>query len=451
MIKNLSELAKDLLHRDALAILEEGLQAADPYRAVASHVRLERDAICVRDYCLKSTGDVAALCFGKASIRMCSAIRDLLGDLLKFAVAIAPKDEVENYRGRVKSIELLPGNHPIPGEDTLSSTSKALELVKGLGEGDTLFVLISGGGSALFELPLNPITLEELKELNKLLINSGADITEINAVRKHVSQVKGGRLVSIAYPANVVGLIVSDVVGDPPEFIASGPTAPDTTTFSDAKRVLIRYGIWDKVPGSVRKIIEEGIAGKLPETPKPGDPVFRRVKNFVVASNILSLRAMEKRAKGLGYNPVILTSMMEGEAREVGKFLAGVVKHLRKHQTLGELPLALILGGETTVTVRGRGVGGRNQELALAFAIHARGLKDIVMATLGTDGIDGVSEAAGGIVSGETFEEAIKLGLDPYEYLMNNDSYTLLSRLKRAIVTGRTGTNVNDLCVILIR
>ncbi|MCD6340778.1 MAG: glycerate kinase [Desulfurococcales archaeon] len=447
LIKNIGELMRNKYYEVVIDLLEVGLRAADPKLAVVRSVSLRGDTVVVCNHAFEVEGKVYVVGFGKASIKMGEGIEEVLGDLIDGGVLIAP----EIPRGiKFRKLKVLKGDHPIPGENTLRSTEEVLNLIKSVSSDDLVFVLISGGGSALFEKPMPPITLSDLKELNKLLLKSGADIKEINTVRKHVSTVKGGRLAELIYPAYTIALIVSDVVGDPIEFIASGPTAPDTTTFHDAMSVLKYRGLWDRVPESVRVVIEKGIRGEIPETPKPKHRIFERVSNNIIASNIISLKAMEERARQLGYNSLVLTSMMEGEAREVGKFLAGLAKHIAVYDEPVKKPAIVLLGGETTVTVRGDGIGGRNQELALSFAIHARGLKNAVFASIGTDGIDGVSNAAGAIVDSGTYSEALSKGIDLVDYLQRNDSHTALRKLRRAIFTGYTGTNVNDIAVLLV-
>jgi len=447
MIKNFNELVRSGMHRDILKIIEAGLTAADPVKAIKSALKLEGSKLVIggREYDVDR--GVKVLGFGKASATMALAVEELLSDYIVGGAVIVPKGLKPPTLNKVK---VLYGSHPIPDEDTLNSTRELLKLRSG-DEGDTYVVLISGGGSALFELPIEPISLEDLKVLTSQLLKCGADIKEINTVRKHISMVKGGRLAELLYPSKVISLVLSDVVGDPIEFIASGPTAPDTTTYEDAIAVLRRYGIWDTVPKSVREVLLRGLKGELKETPKPGDKTFDKVLNYIVASNYISLKSMELTAKELGYNTLVITSMMEGEAREVGRFVASIIKNIKKYDEPVKKPAAILFGGETTVTVRGRGVGGRNQELALSVAISIAGLDDVVFASIGSDGVDGVSPAAGAVVDGGTVTEGRRLGLDPYEALNNNDSYTYLSKLKSAIITGPTGTNVNDLAVALIR
>jgi len=449
MIKNVSEVAKNALHLDAIKILEEGLKAADPINAVRKAVRVSGGKVFVGRECVTLGRCVHIVGFGKASVRMARGLIELVGSSRVCGGAVIAPEAVGMDLGNVS---VLRGDHPIPGDNTLASTEEVLRYIRSnRGPGEVFFVLISGGGSALFEKPLEPLRIEDIAVVNKLLLRSGADIYEVNAVRKHLSSVKGGRLARLLKPSTTVSLIISDVVGDRVDTIASGPTAPDSTTYSTAYDVLKNYGLWGEVPGPVRDVITMGLRGLIPETPKPGDPVFKDVANVIIASNLISLRAMAAKARELGYTPVLLTSMMEGEAREVGRFIAGIARHVRAYGEPVKPPVALLFGGETTVTVRGEGVGGRNQELVLAFAIHAAGVKDAVLASIGSDGKDGVSDAAGGIVDGGTLEEARSRGLNLREFLRRNDSYTVLKELGRAIFTGLTGTNVNDLAVLLLR
>ncbi|MEM1601422.1 MAG: DUF4147 domain-containing protein, partial [Sulfolobales archaeon] len=359
MIKNFDELASSELRSDALRIIEAGLQAADPVRSIKNVVRLEGSRLVVDGKVYDIGSGVKVLGFGKASASMALAVEEVLGDLIIDGIVIVPKGLKPPKLGRIK---VMYGSHPIPDEDTINSTKELLRLCS-QSEGEMFIVLISGGGSALFELPVEPITLNDLRVLTTQLLKCGADIKEINTVRKHVSMVKGGRLAELLYPSNVVSLILSDVVGDPIEFIASGPTAPDPTTYDDAVKLLKRYEIFDSIPASVREVLMKGLRGELRETPKPGDKIFDKVLNYIVASNYISLKAMEEEARRLGYNTLILTSMVEGEAREVGKLLAGVMKNVKKYDEPVRKPAAILAGGETTVTVRGKGIGGRNQEL----------------------------------------------------------------------------------------
>lgn len=448
IIKNKDALAKTKLHSDVLDVLEEGLAAADPRASVRSCIKVVGDKICILGECFNLVGKVHVVGFGKAGLGMALGCEDSLGDLISGGVLIVPSIDPGMTPRRVKVVE---GDHPIPARRTLRATQQLISYVEeNIGGGDIVIVLISGGGSALFELPYPPLTMDEVAAVSRALMEAGADIVELNTVRKHLSLVKGGRLLRFLSKAStVISLIVSDVVGDPVEFVASGPTEADTTTYKDAFEVLKRRNVWDLASSEVKSLIMRGMSGEVPETVKPGDPVLSKVKNFVIASNLISLKAMRRKAEQLGYKATILTSMMVGEAREVGKFLGGLARHVARYSPKGE-KVMILLGGETTVTVKGRGVGGRNQELCVGFALSARGLSNAVIASIGSDGVDGNSPAAGGMCDGLLVDEALSAGLDPYEYLSNNDTYTLLSKLGRAIITGPTGTNVNDLTVLAV-
>jgi len=447
-IRNIDQLARSDMHKHVIELLEEGLRAADPYLAVKRVVeRVGQRVLRVAGEEVLVEGVVHAIGFGKASAQMARAVVDSLGDLVVGGVVIAPEGGYS-----IGPIEVLKGDHPIPGENTLRSSLRLLEYLRDrVEERDIVFVLVSGGGSALFEVPVEGVELRDLAELTRELMKRGADIVELNAVRKHLSQVKGGGLLRFIKAHRVFSLIVSDVVGDRLDTIASGPTVADETTYEDAYRVLVRRGLWDSLPPKIRERIEKGLRGEAPETVKPGDPLLKKVRNIVVASNVMSLEAMARRAEELGYRPLILTPFMEGEAREVGKVLAAVIKSVKQLGKPLEPPAAILAGGETTVTVKGSGVGGRNQELCLSLALRIDGIDRVVAACMGSDGVDGVSPAAGAVVDGAVCREARERGLDPVSYLDNNDSYTFFKELGRAIMTGYTGTNVNDFFIALIR
>ena len=313
--------------------------------------------------------------------------------------------------------------------------------------------LISGGGSALFVYPYNGITLEDKQISTDLLLKAGADINELNAVRKHISRVKGGRFVEIAYPAKVFALIISDVLGDKLDVIASGPTSPDRSTFQDALNVIDKYKLKAEIPGSVIDILNRGREGLVPETPKGGDPVFRTVKNTIIGNNQKVLDAAKDEAQALGFEAEIIASNISGEARDVGRWFAGRASEIRNALTLKKekKQVCLISGGETTVTVRGSGKGGRNTELALGFAREIEDTQGITFLSAGTDGTDGPTDAAGAIVDGSTIGKAKSLGLNPDEYLANNDSYNFFKHIDSLFVTGPTGTNVMDVQILLIQ
>ncbi len=445
-IRNRSVLERDELHRVALDVVEYALESSDPYKAVLSSIRIVGDRIYVKGVEVDARERFHVIGFGKASRRMALALNNVLGSRIVGGVVISPEDT-----GSIGSIEIVKGDHPIPKENTLKSSQKILEYIQdNVHEDDILFVLISGGGSALFEVPEDNISIDDIGKVARELMKRGADIFELNAVRKRFSRVKGGKLLKLVKAKKVFSLIISDVIGDRLDTIASGPTAPDETTYRDVYNILNRRGLWNEIPENMKKIIELGLKGEIPDTPKPGDPVFSKVHNIIIASNAIALESMAKKVKEHGFKPLILTSMIEGEAKEVGKVLASIIKNIVLYSKPIEKPAAILAGGETVVTVKGNGIGGRNQELCLSLAISIKNLEAVAIC-MGTDGIDGISPAAGAIVSGDTIDEGYSIELDPIKYLENNDSYTYFSKINRAIITGYTGTNVNDIFIALVR
>ena len=419
----------------ALDILETAISSVDPYRLVKEYIQKDN---FFRDI-IDNYNNIYLLSFGKASVAMARAAFDLLRDKIREGIVIT--NNPTNYLDS-NSIKTYVGTHPLPSEKNLQNTEKALEMLQKCDKSDLLLVLISGGGSSLLCKPR--IDLKDLRIVTDLLLKSGADIRELNTVRKHLSFVKGGQLVKQT-KATIVSLILSDIVGDPIEFIASGPTAPDSTTYSDAKYVLRKYSIWNKVPESVRATIDRGIKGSLPETPKEDDPVFERVHNVIIGNNELACKKAAETADKLGYETRVLNTRLTGEARNVGEDLAYYATIIPCENR----KIALITGGETTVTVKGEGKGGRNQELVLAAARKIE-KENIVFSSIATDGIDGNSDAAGAIADGNTIQRAKKKGLKPEAYLDNNDSYNFFKNLDDLLITGPTGTNVMDIQLILI-
>lgn len=456
-IKNIEELTMNGLtqkernaRKSILLSFDKAIASVDAYKSVSTKISNSSSIY------YQTTKSVDASQFrrllvvgaGKAGAMMAKAVEDKLGDLITDGwVNVPAKTEkvVNLYK-----VKLNPAGHPIPDEGSLLGAKEILRMVSKASERDLVLVLISGGGSSLMECPHQGISLEDLREMNRLLVLSGADIREINTVRKHVSMIKGGRLAEAAYPATVVSLIISDVIGDPLDTIASGPTSPDETTFQDAWEVLRNYSLLDKMPQSVVRVIKEGIEGRIPETPKPGDPIFDNVINIIVANNLKALQSAEGVLRGLGYTTLLLGSRVQGEARHIGKMLAGLASSIKNDGIPISPPAAVLMGGETTVTVTGSGVGGRNQELVLGSVRHIAGLDGVVIASMGTDGIDGLSEAAGAVCDGHTLERALREGLKPEDYLRNNDSYTFFSWLGDAIVTGPTLTNVMDVMGLVV-
>ncbi len=438
------------LREDAIEILEAALEAADPYKAVERALTLDGDSLKVSGHILslKTYRRILVIGGGKASGRMAEALENLLGSLIDGGIVIVPKGTETDLR--LRRVRALGSSHPLPDEEGVRAVGEMLSLLEDVDEETLVLAVISGGGSALMTCPAEGVSLEELREITSKLMLAGARINELNAVRKHLSAIKGGRLAAKAQPATIVSLILSDVVGDPLDTIASGPTAPDSTTYRDAVEVLKRYGLWEEAPPTVRRRLEAGLRGEVEETPKPGFPLFKRVLNVVVANNYTAASAALRRAEALGYRGLLLSTRVEGEARIIGDLYASIAQEIVSTGHPLKPPAAIIAGGETTVTVRGPGRGGRNQELTLASALGLRGL-DALIASMATDGVDGPTDAAGAIADGKTVERAEALGIDPLEHLNQNDSYNFFKPLGDLIKTGPTGTNVNDIAVILIR
>jgi hydroxypyruvate reductase len=362
---------------------------------------------------------------------MALPLADLLSDQSPRGLLIPKQASIQPPSG----FEIQPGGHPVPDEMSLRAGEKALELVENLNENDLLICLISGGGSALMTAPHPGISLSDLQQLTSALLACGARVDEINTLRRHLDLLKGGGLARLASPARVVSLILSDVVDNPLEAIASGPTAPDPSRRADALGVLEKYSLMDKVPKSIRELL-----GTAPETPKPGDELFERVQNVIVGSNALAAESAFRLARSEGFHPYLLGNHWQGEAREVGRELSRLLKHSSEQR-----PFCLIAGGETTVTLRGNGRGGRNQELALAAVEELAGPHDVMLVALATDGEDGPTDAAGAVVSGDTMQRGLNIGLAPEDFLVNDDSYTYFNALNDLLKPGPTGTNVNDL------
>ncbi|HTU01579.1 MAG TPA: glycerate kinase, partial [Candidatus Sulfotelmatobacter sp.] len=349
-----------------------------------------------------------------------------------------------------KRVRIHEAGHPVPDDAGLAGAQAVLNEVRGLEADDLIIVVVSGGGSALLPAPVPGITLAEKQALTKALLACGADIREMNTIRKHISQIKGGQLARAAAPARVLTLILSDIVGDPLDAIASGPTVPDPTTYQDALAILDKYKIRGQVPVSIVKHLEAGAAGKITETPKPDDPLFTRVENVMVASNIQALQAAAEAARVAGLTPMILSSSIEGETRDIARMHAALGREARETGNPAPPPVCLISGGETTVTLKGRGKGGRSQEFVLAAVLDIAGLQDVVILSAGTDGTDGPTDAAGAVADGDTLRRAQALGLHPRAALDDNDAYPFFKHLDDLVITGPTRTNVMDVRLVLV-
>lgn len=432
-----SETAREIFH--------EAIKAVDPGSAVKSYIPLIRSKV-QRDALEK----IFLVSFGKAAYLMAEAASQGLADLISEGIVITKYGHALEV-GLHDTIAVYEAGHPVPDDHGLHATRLAIKLLERADKKTLLVCLISGGGSALLVAPYSGISLQDKQAVTDLLLKAGASINELNAVRKHLSAIKGGRLAERAYPASIVSLILSDVIGDDLDVIASGPTSPDFSTYRSAWAVLEKYGLLGQVPGTVTEVLRQGIEGTIPETPKEGDPVFERVENIIVGSNQKAAEAAEEAAKKRGFATQILSTELRGEATDAARWLAKKAMEAQESVGRGEVTkVCLIAGGETTVTVRGSGKGGRNTELALAFALAVRDLGGITLLSAGTDGTDGPTDAAGAIVTGDTISRALSLGLDAGAYLANNDSYTFFAKMGDLLITGPTGTNVMDLQIILI-
>lgn len=435
------------LRDEATAIFRAALEAVDPAAAIQRHVRREGEQLRVGDYSydLARLRRIFVLGAGKAGAPMAAAVEEILGDRITAGLVTVKA----GHGGPTRVVRIQEAAHPVPDAAGCAGAQAVLDLARGAGADDLVIALISGGGSALLPLPVPGITLKEKQQVTKHLLACGATIREINAVRKHISAVKGGQLARAAAPAQVLTLVLSDIIGDPLDAIASGPTAPDGTTFAEALAILDRYGIRAAVLPAIRGYLEAGAAGRAPETPKPGDPLFRRVHHRVVANNAQALEAAAAAAAARGLRPLILASGIQGEAREVAKVLAALLLEVRATGRPIEPPCCLVAGGETTVTLHGRGKGGRNQEMALAAAFPLEGAEGILFFSAGTDGTDGPTDAAGAVSDGETIRRGRAAGLDPAHHLADNDAYPFFRALGDLVVTGPTRTNVMDVHLLL--
>jgi hydroxypyruvate reductase len=424
-------------------ILAASIHAVEPGAAVGQFVYRSGDIINVagRDYDLSKFRSVRLLGIGKASIAMCSALSGILGTRLHGGLAITKHAPA----GLDLPFPALEGGHPVPDAHSLEAGNKAIEFVSSLDPEDLLFCLISGGGSALVSTPFESISLKDMQVLTSIMLASGARVDEINSLRRRLERLKGGGLVRLSNGATIVSLILSDVVGNPLEAIASGPTVPDPLTRRDVLARVADYGLRGKVPETILEILEQA-----PETPKPGDTIFEKVQNVVVGSNLVAAEAALTQAGAEGFQPYLLSVDLQGEARQIGRELATFLRHAWKTGKPVPRPACIIAGGETTVTLRGEGKGGRNTELALAAVTELANVSGVVLITLATDGEDGSTDAAGAVVTGETLHRAEEIALLPDDFLQRNDSYSFFAALGDLLKPGPTGTNVNDLVFLFI-
>ncbi|MCD6503480.1 MAG: glycerate kinase [Euryarchaeota archaeon] len=428
----------------ALEVFKEVLKSADPYNAVRNALKLEENKLTIMGKSFDIRGDVYVLAFGKAACPMAKAVEETLEDLLKEGLAITKY----GYTAPLKKVKVIEAGHPVPDENSLKGTIRGIELMKKVRENDIVIVLISGGGSALFTLPEDGISLNDLIKTHELLVKSGARIHEINVVRKHISKVKGGKLARMV-KGTIIAMIISDVVGDNLEVIASGPTVSDPTTFKDAYEILKTYNLWKKLPESVKRHIKLGLKGFVEETVKEDLP---NVHNFLIAGNTIACEAAQKKAEELGFKAHILTTTLEGEAKDVGTSLGSIVEEIYKKGRPFKRPCILIAGGETTVTLKENiGKGGPNQELALSIARKIKKLRGVAVLAADTDGTDGPTDAAGGLVDSYTAEILEKKGVNIERVLRKHNAYEALRNANALLFTGPTRTNVNSIVIIVIK
>ena len=439
------------LRKDALYLFEEGIKSVKPERLIKNHFIVAEDKVIISDvntntekFYLDEFEKVFVIGAGKASAAMASELEKILSDKIDSGVVVTKY----GFGVDLKRIELIEAGHPLPDENGVIAADKIKRLCSKAGEKDLIINLLSGGASSLLPSPANGISLEEKIKTTELLLNSGATIDEINTIRKHISKIKGGQLMQAAYPATVISLIISDVIGDDPGIIGSGPFVPDDTTFSDCLNILTKYNLVSSVPSAVLQYLTDG--NKKHETPSTENPIFSKTNDFIIGNNLICLNHIKETAQNFGYNSKILNTHVSGEAKQVGADIATDAIEFFEHGAEIGKKYCLIYGGETTVHVDGTGKGGRNQELALSAAIELNGVKGISLLSGGTDGNDGPTDAAGAYCDWKTLERAEALKLDAKGYLSNNDSYNFFSKLNDLIITGPTKTNVMDIQIVLI-
>jgi glycerate 2-kinase len=443
----------DEMKRMAKDIFSKALSAVDPSKILKDIIRIEKDRLWIRMeensekvFDLNTFDKIFLVGTGKASNSMAQAIEEIFGDRITKGVITTKYGHLLP----LKKTEIIEAGHPIPDQNGYRGAKNIQSLLKKSGPKDLVIFLLSGGGSALLPFPADGIELKEKQEVTQLLLDCGADIKEINTIRKHISRMKGGWLARWASPSTVIGFILSDVVGDQLDVIGSGPTVADPSTFEEAWEILKKYDLLNEISPSIQKHLQLGKEGKAEETPKPGEVFFERVYNSLIGSNILALHAAEKEAISLGLNTLILSSSIEGETREAARFHTAIAKEVISSGNPIPRPACILSGGETTVTIKGNGLGGRNQEFALAGALEISGIEKVVVLSGGTDGTDGPTDASGALADHTTIQRAKSMGLNPKAHLENNDAYPFFKKLGDLLITGPTHTNVMDVRILLI-
>lgn len=438
----------DQTRKHALEIFKAGVDAVDPIKLINGAVDLKGHSLTVKSstFDLSSYKNIYIIGIGKAAAAMALPLEKVLGNFLTEGIIIVKY----GHTLPLKKVRIIEAGHPVPDEAGYQGAQECVKILQRSGNKDLIFFLISGGGSALFPYPVKGLTLADKQKTTSLLLEAGADIQEINTLRKHLSRVKGGRAAQLAYPGTLISLILSDVVGDKLDSIASGPTFPDTSTFAACLDIINKYHIKDSLPPAAWEIFNKGIQGEIEEIPKPGNPLFEKTHNMIIGNNLLALTAAQEKAEKLGYNTLLLSTSIQGETRDVAKVHAAIAKEIIVSGNPIKPRACVLSGGETTVTIQGQGQGGRNQEFVLAAAMEIAGMKNITLLSCGTDGTDGPTDAAGAIADGTTFNRAKNMEMDPAHYLKTNDSYHFFKRLNDLIITGPTYTNVMDLRIILV-
>ncbi len=451
----MDSLSKDLkiIRSDAGKIFRDSLVAVEPCKAIKKFIHLKGNRLLIgRKERPKAELDITKfdrillVGAGKAAVPMARGIEDLFGKRIRKGLI----NVKYGFTGKLEFTEIVEAGHPVPDQNGVLGTGKILDILNGASEKDLIFALISGGGSALMIQPAGEITLADKQAVTRNLLACGADIKEINTVRKHISSSKGGQMANVAFPATVINLMLSDVVGDHMDVIASGPFVPDTSCFGDVWKIFKKYDL-KMIPTAVRNHIKAGMDGRIPETPKPNNKIFTRVFTCIVGDNISALEAAGVTARKLGYGTLILSSLMEGEAKELARVHTAIAMEIVKTGRPIPPPSCIISGGETTVTIRGGGLGGRNQEFCLAAALDIAGIQDrVVVLSCGTDGNDGPTDAAGALVDPFTVARGKKVGISAEKFLGDNDAYHFLQKTQDLIITGPTNTNVMDVRLVLV-
>jgi glycerate 2-kinase len=435
------------------AIFSKALAAVDPLKILKERIRIEKGRLRIRMeekseivFDLHAFNKIFLVGTGKASNSMAQAVEEIFDDRITKGVITTKYGHLLP----LKKVKVIEAGHPIPDQTGYEGAKEIRGLLRESGANDLVIFVLSGGGSALLPFPADGIELKEKQEVTQFLLDCGADIKEINTIRKHISQIKGGWLARWAHPSTVITFILSDVVGDQLDVIGSGPTVPDLSTFEEAWEILKKYDLPNKIAPSIQEHLRLGREGRVKETPKPGDVVFEKVYNSLIGTNILALRSAEEEATSLGFNTLILSSSIVGETREAARFHTAIAKEVISSGNPIPKPACILSGGETTVTIRGNGLGGRNQEFALAGALEISEIEKIVLLSGGTDGTDGPTDASGAVADHTTVRRAKSMGLDPKAHLQNNDAYPFFQKLGDLLMTGPTHTNVMDVRILLV-